>query len=105
MVPCAWDECNVKVPRSASQLKNLKRAFCRPDHYFLKLRKEAHEAKEAARRASPSLSIQIAVALTTLVIGLSVGWSATTTDHPNLSSILSDDYAQYGPLARLSGGL
>ena len=63
------------------------------------------DADEAARRASPSLSIQIAVALTTLVIGLSVGWSATTTDHPTLSSILSDDYAQYGPLARLSGGL
>jgi hypothetical protein len=63
------------------------------------------EAEDLARRASPSLGIHIAVALTTLVIGLSVGWSATTTDHPTLSSILSDDYAQYGPLARLSNGL
>ena len=42
---------------------------------------------------------------TTLVIGLSIGWSATTTDHPNLSSILGDDSAQYGPLSRLTGGL
>ncbi len=63
------------------------------------------EAEETARRAGPSLTIQIAVALTTLVIGLSIGWSATTTDHPNLSSILSADYAQYGPLSLLSGGL
>ena len=62
-------------------------------------------AEEAARRSGPSLTIQIAVALTTLVIGLSVGWSATTTDHPNLSSVLGDDYAQYGPLSRLAGGL
>ena len=63
------------------------------------------EAEDAARRSAPSLSIQIAVALTTLVIGLSIGWSASTTDHPNLSSILGDDYAQYGPLSRLTGGL
>ena len=63
------------------------------------------EAEDAARRAGPSIGLQIAVALTTLVIGLSVGWSATTTDHPTLSSILSDDYAQYGPLSRLTGGL
>ncbi len=63
------------------------------------------DAEAAARRASPSISFQIAVALTTLVIGISVGWSATTTNHPTLGSILGDDYAQYGPLSRLTGGL
>jgi hypothetical protein len=62
-------------------------------------------AAEDAADSAPTLRIQLAVAAATLVIGLSVGWSATTTDHPNLSTILSQDYAQYGPLSRLTGGL
>ncbi len=63
------------------------------------------DAETAARQNSPQLGVQIAVALTTLVIGLGVGWSATTLDHPTLGSILGGDYAQYGPLSRLTGGL
>ncbi len=51
-VPCGWHACNTKVRRSASQLKNFKRAFCRPDHYWLALKKDAHDAKQAEHRAS-----------------------------------------------------
>lgn len=50
-VPCGWHACNAKVQRKASTLKTFKRAFCRPDHYFLTLRREAHDAREGKRLA------------------------------------------------------
>jgi hypothetical protein len=63
------------------------------------------EAADAARRAGPSITVQVAVAVVTLAIGLGVGWSTRAPERLTLNSILSDDYAQYGPLSRLTGGL
>lgn len=46
-VPCGW--CRAPVERTESQLKLLKSAYCRPDHYFLFLKKAVHEAKQALK--------------------------------------------------------
>lgn len=46
-VNCGWRECKTKVLRTQSQLKTLKSAYCRQDHYFLEMRASIHDAKEA----------------------------------------------------------
>lgn len=47
MVKCGWHECKTEVPRKCSELKSFKNAYCRRDHYYLALRKQAHDAKQA----------------------------------------------------------
>lgn len=49
-VKCGWHACGQKILRRAAQLQTFKNAYCRPDHYFLAMRKAAHDAREAARR-------------------------------------------------------
>lgn len=50
-VPCGWHECRKPVLRSRSQIKTFKAAYCRPDHYFLSMRKSAHDVKVAKIKA------------------------------------------------------
>ncbi len=49
-VPCAW--CQKPVERKVSEVKNLKHAFCRPDHYHMFMAQKRHNEKEAMRIAS-----------------------------------------------------
>ena len=44
MVPCGW--CDKPVKRKQSEIKSTRRVFCHQEHYFLSLRKSAHDAKE-----------------------------------------------------------
>lgn len=59
MVPCGWHECKKPVRRRAAMLKTFKSAYCRPDHYFLAMRKAIHDKKEDAKRAMASLRVQV----------------------------------------------
>lgn len=54
-VPCGW--CSSPVLRKRSQIKTFKAAYCRPDHYFLAIRKNKHEEKETEIAMEENLAL------------------------------------------------
>lgn len=84
MVPCGW--CAAPVKRKQSEIKALKNAYCRHDHYVMHMKKQHHEEKERARLVEKALAKMTSRSVSLQCEGACRG---AITEHMNISRTMA----------------